>query len=163
MAKITTAHILAERLTELCGRHCVDWAITMLEEGKDGDNLRMLAGMLPPFNHFEIAALRDRALRELGISELDPGAAVRTFAAERLRLALAGDFNLMEALREIKDLCVSNNYQKDIFDFYLLYFAYVDLEFRDNQYYWPGATMDNIESIIRERASKFMAENPASI
>ncbi len=161
MAKITTAHILAGKaLQESCGQNCVDWAISMLEEGRDGHNLTMLAGMLPPYNHFEMAALRDRTLCELGIADLDAELAVRTFAVERLRLALEGDFNLMEAVREIKDLCIANNYQKDVYDFYLLFFAYVDLEFREMQYYWPGATRENIESIFRKRAEQFVA-NPS--
>src|SRR5262245_27144451 len=99
MAKITTAHMLADKaLEELCGRNCVDWAIAMLEEGRDGHHLTMLAGMLPPYNHFEIAALRDRTLEELGIADLDPDMAVRTFAAERLRLALAGELPWLEAV-----------------------------------------------------------------
>src|SRR5262245_9133475 len=90
MTKISTAHILADKaLQESCGQNCVDWAITMLEQGHDGHNLMMLAGMLPPYNHFEIAALRDRALHELRIGDLDPSVAIRTFAVERLRLALA--------------------------------------------------------------------------
>jgi pimeloyl-ACP methyl ester carboxylesterase len=45
------------------------------------------------YNHFEMAALRDRTLCELGIADLDAELAVRTFAVERLKLALAGDFN----------------------------------------------------------------------
>ena len=130
----------------------------MLEEGRDGHNLTMLAGMLPPYNHFEMAALRDRALRELGIADLDPEVAVRTFATERLRLALAGEHDLIEVVREIKDLCIGNKYQKEIFDFYLLYFAYEDLQFRDIQWYWPGATRENIESLIRQRAEQFLAD-----
>jgi hypothetical protein len=160
MAKITTAQLLAEKaLQKPCGQHCVDWAIGMLEEGRDGHNLTMLAGMLPPYNHFEIAALRDRALRELGIADIDREHAERTYASECLRLGLAGESNLLEAVSEIKDLCIANNYQKDIFDFYLLYFAYEDLECRGQQYYWPGANRDEIESIIRKRAEQFLA-NP---
>lgn len=159
MAKISTAHILADKaLQQSCGQNCVDWAITMLEDGRDGHNLTMLAAMLPPYNHFEMAALRDRALQELGFADLDADVAVRTFAIERLRLALTGEANLIDAVCEVKDLCIANNYQKELFDFYLLHFAYVDLRDHGSQWYWPGATRQNIEATIGEHVEQFLAD-----
>ncbi len=130
----------------------------MLEEGRDGHYLTRLAGMLPPYNHFELADLRDRTLREQGIRELDRSAAVHAFAAERLRLALAGELDLIRALEAVKDLCIAHDYVKELFDFYLLYWAYVDLRDSDVQWYWDGATRDNIDSIIRQRAAEFLRE-----
>jgi hypothetical protein len=114
--------------------------------------------MLPPYNHFELADLRDRSLRELGISDLDDSMAVRTFAAERLRLALAGEVDLIETISTIKDLCIAQNYLKELYDFYLLYWAYSDLRDSECQWYWQGATRDNVESLIRQRAEQFLRE-----
>ena len=161
MTKITTAQILAEKaLNKLCGQTCVDWAITMLEEGRDGHYLTRLAGMLPPYNHFEVADLRDRTLREQRIPDLDDTAAVRTFAAEALRLALAGDVALISAVEAVKDLYIAQDYLKELYDFYLLYWASSDLRDSEVQWYWPGATRQNIESIIRQRTVKFVSETP---
>jgi hypothetical protein len=157
--KVTTAHILADKaLDEPCGQTCVDWAITMLEQGHDGHYLTRLAGMLPPYNHFELADLRDRALREQGIPDVDDSAAVRAFAAERLRLALAGEIELMTAVEAVADLCIARDYAKELFDFYLLYFAYIDLRDSDIQWYWQGATRENIDAISRQRAVEFLRE-----
>ena len=157
MATITTARILADKaLQQTCGQECVDWAISMLEQGRDGHYLTMLAGTSPPFNHFEVADYRDRSLRELGITDISDSAAVTTYAAEHLRLALAGEADLISTLNVIKDLCIARDYQSDIYDFYTLYFAYTDLQESDFQWYWQGATRENIVSIIRNRAEAFL-------
>ena len=158
MLTITTARILADKaLQNTCGKECVDWAVSILEQGHNGQCLSILAGISPPFNHFELADYRDRALRELGIADVgDPNAAVSTLAAEHLRYALVGGEDLISTLRTIKGLCIANYYQKDIYDFYTLFFAYDDLQHSDEQWYWQGATRQNIISIIRRRAEEFL-------
>jgi hypothetical protein len=161
MTKITTAFILADKALErACGQACVDWAIAMLEEGRDGHYLSRLAGMLPPYNHFELAALRDLALGEQGIPALGPSEAVRTFAAERLRLALSGEADLMDSVAEVQALCVAHDYMTELYDFYLLYWAYRDLSDVGHQWYWPEATPENIQGIIRSHAERFVRDMP---
>lgn len=156
MAIITTAPILADKaLQRTCGQECVDWAVSMLEQGHDNPGITMLAGLSPPFNHFEVAGYRDRSLRELGITDVSDSIAVTTYVAERLRLALSGEADLAATLCVIKDLCVARDYPRDIYDFYLLYFAHTDLQESEFQWYWPEATRENIVSIIRQRAEAF--------
>jgi hypothetical protein len=127
----------------------------MLEQGYDGHYLAILAGMSPPFNHFEIADIRDHSLRELGLSDFDGSAAIITYVAEQLRLLLNGA-DLVSKLDVIKDICIARDYQKDLYDFYLLYFAYTDLQESDLQWYWEGANRENIVSIVHERAEAFL-------
>lgn len=155
---ITTARILADKaLQQPCGQACVDWAISMLEQGRDGGYLSMLASMAPPFNHFEVAELRDRSLQELGVAEVSDAEAITRYATETLRLAASGAIELEPALAIVKDLCVATDYSDDLHDFYLLYFAYTDLQESEVQWYWEGATRSNIESIVRERAQAYLA------
>ena len=116
-----------------------------------------LAGMLPPFNHFEIADLRDRALAELGIVNISQDEAVHNYAVELLSAALDGDMDLIEAVAVIAQLCIGNDYQRDLYDFYLLNNAHEDLKHDDVQWYWADATRQNIVSIIEERAKAFVA------
>jgi len=79
----TTAHMLAERFQQTtCGRQCVDWAIGLLEQGRDGHCLTMLAGMTPSFHHFEVAQMRNRVLLELGTDATDGATACIEHAAE---------------------------------------------------------------------------------
>lgn len=128
----------------------------MLEQGRDGHYLAMLAGMSPTLYHSEVCDARDRALRELGLSDTSDSVAITTYAAECLRLALAGDADLVSTLTIIKDLCIARDYSRDLYDFYLLYFAYTDLMESEAQWYWDEANRDNVVSIIRNRAEAFL-------
>jgi hypothetical protein len=157
--RVTTAEILAKRALEMsCGQDCLDWAATLLIEGHDTHYLRMLAGKLPPHNHFEIAALRDRALDELGVSSVSREDAVCLYAAERLRSAIAGETDLQTEMAALAQLCIDANYARSLFDFYLLSNASEDLETSDMQWYWPDATRSNILQIMRNRAEEFVRE-----
>lgn len=160
MTRVTTSQILAERaLEESCGQQCVDWAVGLLEEGHVEDFVLRLAGMLPPYNHFEIRDLTDKALDELKVDDLPTDDAVTKYAAELFQSALAGRANLIDSLATVKQLCIANGYQQNIMDFYLLFFAYADLQSYDTQWYWPGADRENVQSIVRERAIAFVEAN----
>jgi hypothetical protein len=156
---VSTAHLLADKaLQETAGQQCVDWAIGMLEQGYESEHLIRLAGMLPLYNHFEVSSLRDRALEELQIRQSNNDSILRQYAAELLSEGLNGGRELNLAIKEVKDLYIRNGFDPgDLKDFYLLYFAYTDLQDSDMQWYWPSGTRENINAIIRERAAEFVA------
>ena len=157
MLPVTTARILAEKaLQETCGRQCVDWAIGMLELGRDSPNLLQLAGMLPPYNHFELAALRDRALQELKIQEAPPSDAIREYAVEVLRCALNGDLEVIEALDILVYLCRADGFRKDLMQFYHLSYGQVDLQDGGMQWCLDGATVEDFDEIFRVFAKEFV-------
>ena len=116
----------------------------------------MLASLVPPINHFEVAELRDKALSENGVADITRPRAVRLYAAELLRALLAGDAGIVEALKPISDLCIFEDYPSDLLDFYKLYFAYTDLLEFEVQWHWEGADTANIDSIVLDRAAKFV-------
>lgn len=128
----------------------------MLERGHETHYLLRLAAMIPPYNHFEIADLRDRSLRELGIAEMGPFEAVLSYARELLRAALADQGNIADAFADVAQLYIGNGYQKELADFYLLYNAYDDLKSQEVQWYWEGATIENINALMRDRAQQFV-------
>jgi hypothetical protein len=149
----STAKLLYEKATEKsCGDSCVEWAIARLIEGRDGENLRRLAAMIPPHNHFEVAALRDRALTELHISTLDREEAILDFAHEIISKVALGETDELIGAAIVANLCVEADYSREVMDFYLLYYAATDLDYDDVQYYWDGATRENIRQLIRDRA-----------
>jgi hypothetical protein len=45
-------------------------------------------------------------------------------------------------------LCRDRDYDKELFNFYSLAYAQQELEEAGDQYYWEGANVDNINSII---------------
>jgi hypothetical protein len=154
----TTDEILLRRaLGESCGQECVDWAMSTLERGTGGPDIAILATLSPPLNHFEVASIRDRALAEIGAPHLSLPELADRVAAQLLREALDGTLSLIEALEQVKDLAVATDYPKHLYPFYLLYFAHVDLATSEVQWYWPGATRQNISSLTREHAQAFLA------
>ena len=101
----STKQILAEKALDMtCGQTCVDWAAGLIEAGSDSMHMAMLAGMSPPFNHFEVASRRDQALTDLGITPVSKSDAVRAWAAEYLRHAWEGGASRRSALRTISAL-----------------------------------------------------------
>jgi hypothetical protein len=151
----STTQILAEKALGMeCGQACVDWAVGLLEAGCDSVNVAMLAGMTPPFNHFEVASRRDQALADLGIADVPKGDAARAWAAEQWRQAWAGGSAARRtALRKVSGLCISNDYLEELFEFYLLDGAWDDLDELGHSLHWPGATAETIADIVQERFS----------
>lgn len=159
----STTQILAEKALDMeCGQTCVDWAAGLLETGCDSLNVAMLAGMTPPLNHFEVASRRDRVLADLGITDVSESEAVRAWAAEYLRHAWERGDDRRAALRTISALCVRNDYQEDLFDFYLLDCAWDDLDELGYSLHWPGATAETIEDIVHDRIGALLTELPES-
>jgi hypothetical protein len=159
MRKVSTAQILAEKsLGTTSVSACVEWAVGMLEEGYVGDNLQQLAGQLPPFNYFEIVALRERTLIEQNVAELDKSDAVIAYACELACRLLDDDMRIHEDLAPLHRLCIENDYDDRLMPFYLLYYAWEDLQSSDVQWYWDGATKRNINRIIRKVAQDFLDE-----
>jgi hypothetical protein len=158
MTEVSTTEILARRsLRRSCGSECVEWAIGMLENNYDSKSLRILAGLAPPLNHFELAELRDRALAEIDPPELQIDDPVVAYLGELAKSALEGRRSLRDVFAEITDLAIELGYPRELQPFYNLHFAAEDLQHRDFQYYWKGATRENIVSIMREEAEKFIA------
>jgi hypothetical protein len=149
--------IVAEKfLNRDCGQTCVDWAMGLVEAGCESVNVAILAGMIPPYNHFEMAARRDLALTELGVVMNSRDAAVRAWVAEQLRRAGDDETQQREVVRALSDLCVADDYRTDLFDFYLLECAFDDLAEHCYPGHWPGATLDNIAGIVRARIAAFL-------
>jgi hypothetical protein len=153
----TTVQIVAERfLNRDCGQTCVHWAIGLVEAGCESLNVAILAGMVPPYNHFEVAARRDLALVDLGVTVNSKDAAVRAFAAEQLRRVGDDDIQLRDVVRAVSDMCVADDHRADLFDFYLLDCAYDDLAEHCYPGHWPGATPGTIAGIVRVRIAQFL-------
>lgn len=156
---ISTNRILAlKALDHSCGQQCVDWAICLIEQGRTERHVLMLAGMSPPFNYFEMAELRDRALAELGFRAISRSDALRIYAADIAQDAQSGQAETLATLRELNRLCIDEDYAAELQDFYSLYFAWDDLLTSHEQWYWPGATRENIAAIAHETLSKFVAD-----
>jgi hypothetical protein len=126
----------------------VQWATSLLVAGTDTPSLRIVAGLIPPFDDIEVTRRVDAALTELLAGRLaDPADAVESYTGELLRALVAGKAELGSVLREVAEIGVERDYQRSLMPFYLLHHACEDLRARGVQHYWDGATPANIETI----------------
>ena len=131
----------------------VEWAVRSLVAGDDTPSLRVLAGESAPFNQFEMGALVDRTLDELHVplpKSHDDAAIV--CAVPLVQQLASREANPAAVLVELAQLCIECDYLRDLYSFYLLHHAYDDLQVSDHQWYWGGATRENIRDIVTQEA-----------
>ena len=126
----------------------IDWAMEMIEAGFQSDNLYILAGMTRPFNQFELQDLTNNVLRDLHLDNSDKEAVIRNYVYFIITNAINNPDSYLLTLRELKDIYIGLDMEKEYTDFYLLYFAKDDLIESENQWYWDGATRENIPDFI---------------
>lgn len=157
---LATLGVLLDRALErLSGEACVEWAISLLLEGRDGRFLRRLAGMTPPFNHFEMADLRDRALAEQGLGAAPPPENVaHAYVAARLESVLSSGPDAIGAvLDEAANLYHALDLDSGLQDLAFLAFARDDFRTGERvSFHWQAATPETLDGIVREKAIEFV-------
>jgi hypothetical protein len=152
----STSKILAFKiLNRDINKQWVDWAIEMLMAGYDTENLAILAGELEPYNQFELQRLTDKILIELNLKIDNEDIIIKNYICYLIDRALDNEMSILSVLDELKDFCIDFNYDKNLFDFYLLFFAKDDLKDLELTFHWPGADRVNIDTIIREYFIKY--------
>jgi hypothetical protein len=159
---ISTEYILVTReLNRMNSQAIVEWAIGLVQEGRSGDYLCILAFLTPPFNSHELATYRDQVLWEQKLDRGDIGseAARTSLAVELFRAALRQGEDLAFALGSVAEIYIEDGYQPNLVDFYVLHNAFKDIEAQGYQHYWEGATSENIQQIVAERVRVFLEGN----
>jgi len=137
----------------------VDWATERMDAGDDTPSLRILAGLTGSFDQIDVTRLLDACLSELGVEPLDRETAVKVYASELLKNLLGNTQPVRDVLRELGDLCIQTEYDRELYPFYLLHFALWDLEDGEVQWYWDGADRSNIDGIVRKQASEWLVRH----
>lgn len=138
--------------------YAVDWAIDLIRAGKDNDNVLMLASFSKPYDRFEISPYVTAVLNDLGLEELDYKNAVIAEAHFYLTEILNNN-SIRKNLKYLYQLCIDNDYESGLMNFYLLYYAWDELEEIGVNYYFEGADLDNIEDVLKSEARKWIQEN----
>jgi len=134
----------------------VDWAIKMLEEGLETENLLILASFSKPVDREEIRPYVSAALAELGIEEKTTETALIGNCHYHINQILNG-LNSKKQLAALYTLHLENGYDEITRPFYALHYAWCDLEAREYNYYYEGADLSNIKAILELECRKFMA------
>ena len=137
---------------------CVEWAGKAVCHGHDSPALWILAGLLPPLSAFEVRDYASRALAELGIPIPVGAAAVSAYARDLIEEIVLRPDEMQRLLKTLCDLCMAEDYQGDIYDFYLLRWAFDDLQGYDDQHYWVGADRSNICETVLERCREWLLD-----
>ncbi|SHM89934.1 hypothetical protein [Mucilaginibacter sp. OK098] len=155
----STAEILLFKMLErpVC-KKWIDWAYDMLVAGFETENLVMLAGETEPYNQFEVQSLADKVLNELNLTWDDREQVYKNYVCYLVSAVLDGKLKAVNVLCIIKDVYLDNDLEPYHQDFSLLYWAYNDLTYSDQQWYWDGATRENIETIIKDYFMEWKAK-----
>ena len=150
LVKSTTRVLAFKALNRYFDKVWVDWAVEMLMAGFENDNLMILAGEFEPYNQFQLQDLTTKVFKELNLDFSDKDLLIKNYACYLIDKFFIGELDNFKVLFELKDICIELDHEKYLYGFYSLYFAKEDLFDSENQWYWEGATRENIEKIIEE-------------
>jgi hypothetical protein len=94
--------------------------------------------------------LIDKVFVELKLENSDKDQTIKRYVCYLIDKSLDAEINNFEVLNILKDICIELDYEEYLYDFNLLYFAKEDLYYSENQWYWDGATRENIDKIISD-------------
>jgi hypothetical protein len=159
ISDLTYKVVAISDLTNVNTDDCVDWAIEMLQAGHETPSLLILAGLSKPTNHFETKEYLRKALSELKLDEKTGDSATLSYSSYYITKIANGE-NVKTNLGRVYEFCKARDYEKVIFDFYLLYWAWGDLDYgNEYQSYWPDADERNIERVVIETAQNWIRDN----
>ena len=99
-------------------------------------------------------------MKILKLDTVDRTKIITNYATYLVKQVINNERALFPTLETLKNLCIELDYEKNIYDFYLLYFAKEDLRYSDVQWYWAGADKENIDQICIEFFNKWIKQNP---
>jgi hypothetical protein len=131
----------------------------MIALGYDTEDLLILAGLNKPTNYFETVAFLRAAISECGLLLKTGKDGILSYSCYYIK-QIAKSINIKENLPKVYEYCIDIDFDKSIYDFHLLSWAWSDLDYdNSHQEYWPGATIDNIEQVVVDFANKWLLEN----
>ena len=151
-----TSKILAyKELPDFDMNEAIDWAVDMLTLGYETPSLLILSGLTTPTNFFEAENYLIGSIKELGFIIPERKEAILQYCKSFIEKIVNREDvkgNLYQLYRVAR--IVDDNH---LLDFYLLYWAWGDLDYGlEYPHYWDGATPNNIEQIVIEQAKKYL-------
>lgn len=133
----------------------VNWAIEKVKRGEETENTLMLASFREPIDRFEIRPYVSAVLNELGLEQLNYKNAIIAEAHFYVNDIL-NDLDLKNNLEKLKQLCVNNDYEFGLMNFYLLYYAWDGLEDCGENFYYEGVNLNNIRTVAKRDAENWI-------
>jgi len=132
-----------------------EWAVQMIGAGYESMDLYELAGMLKPYNQFELQDLACKVLSVLSLDYSDIDKVLDDYIYYFLFKNIDDITAYPKILRQLRDIYYELDMDSRLLNFSLLYWAKEDLQYDEVQWYWPSADRSNIDNIIREEFIKW--------
>ncbi len=136
----------------------------MLLNGHDHDGLALIAGYSKPVNKDQIENHVSQALKELGLEEMGHSDDYKSLARYHITMILKKS-DIRKHLASLYDIYIMSD-DPAYTVFFRLYHAWYDLEddyvqneLNGIQFYYEGANLDNIESLVIHEAEKWLDLN----
>lgn len=124
----------------------VDWGIELIQDGIESENVLILASFSKPVDSQVIKPYVSAVMQELGMDEngpfKQPLSAISFYIYQIIEQK-----SIRENISELFELCLIYDHDYGLTPFYLIHFAWQDLEIDGSNHYYDGATLKNIETI----------------
>ena len=116
----------------------IDWALEMLSNGIETDNMYILAGEKVPMNQFEAKKLIEKIFDELKIDYTNKDKIIKNFVGYLIQKVNKNEIDKFEMLNKIYLLYLELDRINYLQDFYLLYLAKCDFNIHNQEisFYW---------------------------
>ena len=115
----------------------------------------MLASFIEPYLREDIEPFLTEVLKLLELEELKKDDALIAVTHYYL-LEILEDNSKRKILNALSRLCVDNNYEPKLYDFYRISNAWEELTEIGVNFYYKDATLNNIDFYIKEAARKWI-------
>ena len=159
LSDLTYKVVALSEVVQLDPNECVYWAIEMLELGYETPNLLMLAGCEKSTSYFEIKPYLESAIKEIGLKLKNGDDGVISYSYYFIKEISYG-IKVRSNLAELYTFCQQRDYEGIVYDFYLLYWAWdqIDYDDRNHNHYWEGTNKENIERTVVKVAVNWLNE-----
>jgi len=137
---------------------CIDWAIHMMQKGINNENMRIIASFSMPVDREEIKPYVSGVLSDLKLEEKLGEYSIINECHYHIQ-QIIDEYKIRKNLSSLYELHLDNNHSEYTSPFYLLYHGWSDLETAGYNYYYDGATLNNISTIVKLEAQIFIAKH----
>lgn len=135
----------------------IEWSIHMLQKGIETENMLILASFSKPVDREEIKPYVSGVLKDLKLEEKIGKYSIVSNCYYHVQ-QIIDDYDKRKNLSSLYSIHLENNYPDYTNPFYLLYHGWSDLESEGFNYYYDGANLNNIESVVKLESQKFIAK-----
>lgn len=157
--QILTDYILSYKTSNIFNTDLIEeWTIGLINLGYESDSIFMLASFSKPIDYYEIETYLKKVFIELQLEEKNKLEADNSFLKYHIN-QMANSKKIRANLRLVMDFFYSHESDELIRDFYLLYYAWEDLEDYGENNYYDNVNLETIESVVIEKAILWIEQN----